>query len=199
MLQSLSTFSTKLILKNAPTEHLDEAAYVYGFMIFYSTLFTGTLLLLFSFIYGAPIRYFIFFLFFTPIRTYSGGFHCNTYLNCTIISIIVFTATYLLSEFLVQMPTYLTVILIISAVFYIYNNSTIIYEKNSVKEEKWRICKKKVTWILYFYSLCISFFLTNTSFYSMATMAAATLTAVAILIHIAKRRKLNEQNHLENN
>ena len=100
MLNYLSTKSTLFLYKKSAFPSSEKPIYVYGFCLFYSSCFIILSILTISSILNHIIDGIYFLLFFILLRTYTGGYHSNTYGGCFIISNLYFLFTYYISQIL---------------------------------------------------------------------------------------------------
>ncbi len=183
MLQSISSYSARHICLKVPSRRYNLSAYTYGFTLLYSSIFTSMLLLLISLIMRRPFHLMMFMLFFIPIRTCSGGYHCKTYIKCTVVSCLCFILTFLVSLMLKLLPVAAALLLTGLIAAYIYRNSPVQNSKQILTAEAVLKNRKKAKWILLLNFLAIAF-LYMTPYFFIAPMGIATLITVAVLMHI---------------
>ena len=102
MLKNISQWAACFLLKKHLINKDLLAVYEYGFQLFFSTLFGAVSITLLSVILF-DIRYaLVFLLFFMPLRTFTGGYHCKTYAGCFVVSNLYFVLTVIVSRFAQQ-------------------------------------------------------------------------------------------------
>lgn len=112
ILEYLSYKLANYILKRNVIQEEDYAIYQYGFQYFLE-LSVGTLCSIFiASILNMLPECLLFFLFFIPMRSYSGGIHLNSYIACFFTSCLVlistlFTAKYLSISYTLSFTLYL--------------------------------------------------------------------------------------------
>lgn len=100
MLKNIAKKCSYYLLSKNVIKTQDIKIYAYGFELLISTIL-GMLSILIISLYFFDISYaLIFFLFFMPLRTFTGGYHCKTYLNCFLFSNMYFVITVSISKLL---------------------------------------------------------------------------------------------------
>lgn len=108
MLKAIANQTTELLIRNHIIDEKNAPIYLYGFQLLYSFLFGTGIIVLSGCVFGILIETFLFLLVFIPFRSYTGGYHANTYLKCTIFTLLSYSFVILSSAFLpVKLSMYL--------------------------------------------------------------------------------------------
>lgn len=78
----LSTKLTNYILLKGVIEENDFEIYQYGFQRFLELFINIMCSIIIAILLNMKLECIVFFLFFIPLRSYSGGFHMEHYLSC---------------------------------------------------------------------------------------------------------------------
>ena len=82
----LSKKLTAYILRKGLISQENTDAYEYGFLYLLEVLVSLFCSIIIAVFLNAEVECLLFFLFFIPLRSYSGGFHTNHYISCLILS-----------------------------------------------------------------------------------------------------------------
>ena len=100
MLNKLATkVSSKMLQRGIISEEMLDI-YVYGFELVFSFLFSVAVMLFIGIVSHRILHTLIFLLVFVTLRSFTGGYHANTYSVCFIVTISSFVVTLLLSEYI---------------------------------------------------------------------------------------------------
>ncbi|MBQ6893684.1 MAG: accessory gene regulator B family protein [Clostridia bacterium] len=139
MLERICTVFTDVLIKKGIVKEEEKEVYVYGSMLSLTT-FLGMLSiilisLLFKWYFG-----FLFLIIYTPLRVYAGGYHCNTYLSCFIVTNIVFVLNVcfvmLLGAMSVLGYTVVTAFVLGLSYIYILLNAPIVGRENPLSSKR---------------------------------------------------------------
>lgn len=86
MTHMIAGFVASILEKNKLIDGEDSIFYQYGFEILIDAVLQTILLLIIGILLGKPMETLVFLIIFTSIRKYSGGYHANTKLKCTLTS-----------------------------------------------------------------------------------------------------------------
>lgn len=86
MTHKIAGFIASMLQKSKVIEDDDSIFYQYGFEILIDTVLQTILLLIIGILLGKPMETLVFLIIFTLIRRYSGGYHANSKLKCTLVS-----------------------------------------------------------------------------------------------------------------
>ena len=99
MLNQIATkLSQRLLLKQVITADYFDI-YVYGFELLISSLLSTSLILIFGILMGQLLQTITFLIVFILLRSFSGGYHANTYIVCSVVTFSCFGIVLLLSHF----------------------------------------------------------------------------------------------------
>lgn len=197
MLEKLSEkFSNKLLEEKVIDENRKEV-YTYGFMIAFSTMAAILSIIILSIIFSDFWSGIIFVTVFLLLRTFSGGYHSDTYLKCFIITNSVYIITYWASRLLYfykNNSTYI-ILLIVSALAGLYlffnkpvvNKNNLISEKTVAKNRKvLRVFTVLITTISIIGLILCNYFKVSYFYFCLIIL---TVVAVNILISIVHFKK----------
>ncbi len=97
-------FAGILIKENAINEE-EKEIYVYGIMLWITTIIGMLSIMVISTVFFKWYWGLLFLIFYTPLRVCAGGYHCNTYFWCFIVTNLVFFLNMALVLGLVELPT----------------------------------------------------------------------------------------------
>ncbi len=160
-MEHLSIKLTDYILKKELIHKEDYAIYQYGFQCFLEVaLSTVCSIVIALFLHMLPECLF-FFLFFIPMRSFSGGLHLNTYFACFIGSCLILVSTLLAVKYF-TVPIFISLILYIICAIVILSIGPVNHPNREVDPQENRIFLRK-TYLTLLLSLltAILFFAAN--------------------------------------
>lgn len=86
MISKLALKTAKIFVNNSKAQYDDEKIYQYGFFVLYSNIVFFIITVIFGIILNSLISSIIFFISFSFIRQFAGGFHAKTETRCEILS-----------------------------------------------------------------------------------------------------------------
>ena len=101
MLNKIATKITKTMLASKIIAEDMFDIYVYGVELFLSFLFNTTIIMIAGILLGRILQTLLFLLIFVLLRSFTGGYHANTYGVCTFVTFLVYGGVLLLSELFV--------------------------------------------------------------------------------------------------
>ena len=120
MLNRIATSLSKRLISDGVISENDLDIYVYGFELFFSFLFSLTMILITGCIVNKLFETLAFLIVFILLRSYSGGYHSDTYLKCTVITMSIYGMVMLFSTYLqVHFLLYFVLIILGWVVLYI--------------------------------------------------------------------------------
>lgn len=189
MLTRIANKCTQVLLNNSIIIKDKEDIFIYGFELFFSTLFAILGIILTSIICLRPDIGFVFLLFFIPIRLFAGGFHASTYGRCFVCTNAVFIVVLLLSVFTLNKVGFLiSGILFLCSLIYIWKNAPIEHKDAPLSQSKRDYNEKMAKKILGIEVLCITivYILKGNQ---IAYTAVLTTVVVAFMMIITKDRR----------
>ena len=138
--------------------------YIYGIELFLSSFICSVLLILIGVITNTFIESIIFIVFFSALRIYTGGFHAQSFMLCTVITLvnyIVIICTYrwlfnYFSKLYVNLPVFLLTLFVVAVFAPVDNPNNPIGKKQAVVYKKRAIIILFVE-IVFFYALLYVF------------------------------------------
>lgn len=192
MLNYLSTKSTIFLFKKSAFPSSEKPIYIYGFCLLYSSCFIIMSILVISSILNHIIYGIYFLLFFIPLRTYTGGYHSNTYGGCFIISNLYFIFSYFIAQILLTVYSIPNMVITLFISVYIYINCPIINSNHVIPVNLLPVYKHKAGILLIIIIFIILFLLVTGHLDNLSRMAIATIITVALLIYISTKERKNK-------
>lgn len=192
MLNYLSTKSALFLYKKSAFPSSEKPIYVYGFCLFYSSCFIILSILTISSILNHILDGIYFLLFFILLRTYTGGYHSNTYGGCFIISNLCFLFTYYIAQILLTVPSIPNMVIAFLISIYIYIKCPIINSNHVIPANFIPVYKHRAGILLTMIIFIILFLLITDHLNNLSRMAIATLITVALLIYISTKKGKNK-------
>lgn len=194
MITSLAQYIADFLLKNdiIISEKLD--IYIYGFEIMISSIISILIGLLLGIAFSQLFECTLFLIVFILMRSYSGGYHANTYLKCNVI----FAANIFIAMLVLRLnfvyTFYLHIIICAVCLALLIRFSPI---KNKYKPLTYKECKKhKITSVIIeiCFALISSVLCFKATKYSIVIDMALLSVAVSMIIEIIiKRRNYDEE------
>ncbi len=189
MLEYLSHKSASLLLSRLARQDTDKSVYTYGFCLLYSSCFIIFSILLLSGLIEHTKYGIYFFLIFIPLRTYTGGYHSQSYAGCLCVSNACFLITYFLAKgILGSIPSPLLLIIDLIISIYIYRKSPVEHRSHPIPLGLHSLYQFKTGILLTMFFILLAVFTITNQLESFVRMASATLCTVAFLIHIAIKK-----------
>lgn len=187
MINQLAIKYTNYLLDRLLIKESESEIYQYGIEILLSSIYTLISFFMLAILFFKLIDGIFFILFFIPIRLFSGGYHAESYLKCYLVTMLVFITTLLMSSIL-AIPLLIIQILSCISSIYIFIHSP--FENKNHPLSKRRLKKNQHrARLLSFIQLSSVFILCYINPH-LALLASLTLTAVALMIYIPKRKEV---------
>ena len=186
MLNQIATkLSQRLLLKQVITADYFDI-YVYGFELLISSLLSTSLILIFGILMGQLLQTITFLIVFILLRSFSGGYHANTYIFCSIVTFSCFGIVLLLSHF-VTIHWGLYFLLAVVGILLLLTFAPI--ENPNKKITPAQRKKHKKTSVILFSVMVLLGLLLTIFFPSIGSTIFFTLIADLILLFIKTKRK----------
>lgn len=198
MLEYISDKSASLLLSRLEGQEDNKSVYTYGFCLLYSSCFIIFSILLLSGLIEHAKYGIYFFLIFIPLRSYSGGYHSQSYTGCFFVSNACFLFTYFLAEgILAFLPCFSLLIITFFISIYIYSKSPVEHKSHPIPKELIPLYRFKTGILLTMFFIILTALSITNQLEPLIRMASATLFTVAFLIHIAikKGEKKDDRNY----
>ena len=168
--------------------------YIYGIELFLSSFICSVLLILIGVITNTFIESIIFIVFFSALRIYTGGFHAQSFMLCTVITLvnyIVIICTYrwlfnYFSKLYVNLPVFLLTLIVIAVLAPVDNPNNPIDKKQAIVYKKRAIIILFVE-IVFFYAL-LYVFLYNKGMVLIPTLMSVDIFMIVPIFSKIKRR-----------
>lgn len=178
----LSQKLTNYILEKGVIEKNDFEIYQYGFQRFLELSVNIICSIIIAVLLDMKFECIAFFLFFIPLRSYSGGFHMEHYLSCLFLSCLSLTSILCIVKYLSPLPVFSCILYLISLVVIKITGS--VDHPNRYVDEADNLYFNKRTNIILLMSfiMFIFFLLTNNTRYLLLESLVFALTSVSLLI-----------------
>jgi len=192
MLNKVSNMMVQILIDKKIVDEDKREVYLYGAMLFLSSVLGILSILLLSIILFDFITFLVFIVFFIPLRIHAGGYHCKTYSCCFIVSnilflLIGFSAKYTYSFVLFQ------IIASIITLFTVIAYSPVTNKYNPLSARRILINRKKSIYIMIFQCLVIFLLLSLRSeyidFYTCIASYSGFTIAILMFIELIKERR----------
>lgn len=172
-------------MNNEPSSDLE--IYVYGFEILLSTIFNMASIFIFSFILGVFIETVLFTLGFATLRLSAGGYHASSHFKClfqygAICFISILSVNYI--ERMIGINFILLIVLNMISLYLIYRYAPIDTVNKPLSPGEYRKHRKnsRLTIIILFSLMIVSYFALNISIYHITILAIALFSESLTLI-----------------
>lgn len=147
MLNRIAISLSKKLVSDGVISENNLDIYVYGFELLFSFLFSVTTILITGCIVNKLLETLAFLVVFILLRSYSGGYHSDTYLKCTIVTMSIYGIVMLFSTYL-QVQLLFYIILIVLGWIALYIKAPIENPNKKLTEQEKK--KHKVTSLILF-------------------------------------------------
>lgn len=148
MLNNLGKRLTNTLINNHQIDESERCLYEYGFFIFLSNAIYVIITLILGSIFNILFASIVFYVAFSLIRRYAGGFHASSEINCTLITTISIFLCLLCTKLCetnnIQMP--ILVLTIIAAIF-IFILCPLDTPEKPLTQEEYKYFRK-ISWVI---------------------------------------------------
>lgn len=201
MLENIAEACSDILLKGKAIDQSKKEVYTYGFMITISTVVAMLTIVIFSVLFSDVLSSLVFLIIFTPLRSFSGGYHCKTYLNCFIVTNLLYIATYWAAKglCLIAYSEYMFIGILLVSAIYLFVNTPVLNANNPLSQKRVAKNKKASRRLIVIISavlltgmvLCMVFQIN--SFY--ICLGIVTTFVVDILMLIVQINHMRRENH----
>ena len=179
-----------------------KEVYMYGMTLLITNMLGIMSILLISALFFSISEGIVFLLVFSILRIHSGGYHCKTYLNCFIVSNLIFIIVLLTSRAITMLHIFsiavLNCALLVSSLILVLLYAPVIPDNHRLSNKRLMKNRKKavvlssgLTLVCY---ICMFIGLDNTTVVQYCTLVAITVTAVSVLMLISKIKERSSKN-----
>ncbi|MBQ8802784.1 MAG: accessory gene regulator B family protein [Tyzzerella sp.] len=187
MLNKISRKMTSGLIKYVKDVRYDEEVYVYGFELVISTVLCWIAIIINAFLLSDVMSGIVFIIVFSSLRIFAGGYHADSYIKCFLMSNAFFVFLMMLKGLLSGIHILVWWGVFLMCVGYIGQNAPIINPKQPIGENKKKLCKKNIRYVLGIDVLVI--FVYTILNQKMANMAILSIALVAVLMLISNNHK----------
>lgn len=190
-IEKISQSVVAFICRNMQVDDEMAEVYKYGIEIIVSSLINFLLILISSLILGDLLAGIVFMTLFVLLRSYTGGYHAETYLRCNIAFICTYLATYVIAQAIsvVEHNIVITVVALVLAYIPIWIFAPVKNRHKYLSEEK--ICfSRVVSAIVYFLSTLIAMILCiNNIWYGYLLAITDISISLLVMVEVFMQKK----------
>lgn len=184
LLQVLANASTNLFIRKKIIAGEQSDIFIYGFEIFYSTLFSSLGIIVLAIIFNSWTNGVLFLLYFMPIRIFAGGYHASTYRRCFILTNAVFLITIVFANILFYFNFAIKFVILLVSIVYIVKHAPI--ENVNAPLSSYKRIKNMVYAKRCLFIECVSMVIWfSFGFYRVVLLIIATTVIVSLMMKIA--------------
>lgn len=190
-MEKLSQSVVSFICRNMQVDDEMAEVYKYGVEITVSSLINFLLILISSLILDDLLAGIVFMTLFILLRSYTGGYHAETYLRCTIAFICTYLATYVIAQAIsvVEHNIVITGVALVLAYIPIWIFAPVKNRHKYLSEEKIRF-SRVVSAVVYFLSTLIAMILcVNNIWYGYLLAVTDTSISLLVMIEVFMQKK----------
>ena len=190
MLNKCATYLTNKLNNNINFSNEEKDIYVYGFELLLSTLLSTISIFAISLAYKNIFFFLFFILFFYSLRLFCGGFHAKTYLQCFILTNLIFVSTIVLSKvvMLINLKNIMPLLVFLGfcVIFYYAPIENGNHPYSKTKYQKFRIISRILAMVYMLIFLCVYVFVDTDI---IVINASWSYIWVSLMIVIAKLKE----------
>ena len=188
MLNKVAKFLTSHLVDAGVVSSDSKEIYIYGFEVLITSLLSTILVLIAGAIWGRFIETICFLVVFIVLRSFTGGFHANTYWLCTVVTLSIYCTVMLLSK--TAIPGILYWLLLPVGVIVLIIKAPI-RNPNKYMTDKEYLMYKLISIILFIVMAITGILLLNIAV-AMSSVIYYTLVADLVLIFVRTHYVTNE-------
>lgn len=192
MIEKISKKILSFVAAYVPMDEDIAEVYQYGIEISISTALNVLITMMIAFIVGDPLCGIIFLICMVLIRSYSGGYHAESYLKCNCTMVVMFSLAFGISKLLVYFNLaefHIMASALMLAFIPIYAFSPVKNKHKELSKKKAKKCKI-ISIILYIAMGIIGLYLILiNSLYGSIMIATLVEVSVAVLVEIIRKRR----------
>ena len=185
MLERISEKTSDYLIRRGIISIDSRDVYVYGFALLYSFLINTVVIISAGIILGKVIETLMFLFIFVVLRSFTGGFHSNSFVLCTVITYSVYTAVMLLSSLRVHFVLF--VILFVGGFVCLFLLVPIEHPNKPITDKKKR--QHKITSLVLFSFIAVAGIVINIYDMSYGSVVFFSLIADIVLLFIKNSKK----------
>lgn len=186
MIFRISSFFSKVIIKEHLIDEKDVAMQEYGFQIMLANLFNFCIVVVIGLVSGEILKALVFYVVFISLRIHSGGFHANSYGCCFLLFGTICAACIFLSNWFLKNNCIFQPFIIACTVngLCVYTMAPIPHVNRQISDEE-KVLFRKKSWIVLFVWVMAGTILLATEFRYIVPSIAVALLEVSILMLVA--------------
>ena len=194
MLEKIALRLTSYMIEQGVVAHEDAEIYVYGWKMLLFSVGSFSSILLVGFFLGQLWGTALFLLFFTFLRSYAGGYHANTFSQCFLTTITIYTCCLLLHSYLPELYWDLAVsVFLLMSIFITYRWAPIDHPNKPFRGQQKQILKELSRIVVLSQTLILLVlrvwqpWLQQYLLWAALAMAVASLTLLYVIYHPYKK------------
>lgn len=191
MLNKIATKITKTMLAHKIIAEDMFDIYVYGFELLLSFLFNTTIIMVSGILLSRILQTLLFLLIFVLLRSFTGGYHANTYSVCTLVTFLIYGGILLFSELFTPSLLFYEALAIVGVAL-LLALAPIEHPNKKITEKKKRKYKH-ISLVLFLIFITVGALLCHAEC-QLNAVVFFTLTADLLLLFV-KNRKKGENKH----
>lgn len=197
MIDELSDQIARWLLKGSRKGKDEFEIYSYGISVMISFVISSASVLIIGFIFNSLVETAIYVFVFTLVRSYTGGYHCNTYLRCNLLYI----GCYILSLAGIKLLSFFHLAWVVLLIAYLFSNIVIIgfspigHKNKPIAKEDYLPLKLKAVAISL--TCTVASIILSIIGIKQAYIVAAVLLQVAIAMLVALHNEKGEKENEE--
>lgn len=163
----------------------EKEVYAYSIEVLISLLVNLIILYVAAYILNKKFELIIFIIFFSGLRTYAGGYHAKTHIECFFISLSIFIISAMCGTYLKQFGAIILVSGVLFSILMVFWRAPSESEnKPSSKDErkKYKVISRIIVLILSFCAVMLYFLRVKTDFIYISAVVAMVIESVSLLM-----------------
>ena len=141
-MKRVSSVLTDYVIHKGMVEEKDREMYKYGFTVALEFSLFAVFCIFMALYLDMPVEGIIFFIIFSPLRSYAGGLHLESFQACFALSCLTYSAVLTIIKY-IQIPALLSFTILITLELLVYALYPVEHINREVDEEENRYFKKK--------------------------------------------------------
>lgn len=181
-MERLSIKLTNYIFAKGVIEEKEFEIYQYGFQRFLELSLNVICSIMIAVLLDMKLECIVFFLFFVPLRSYSGGFHMESYIPCLLLSCMSLTGILCIVKFFSVTPLFPCILYVISLVVIKVIGSVDHPNRNVDDEDNLFFNRRANIVMLISFIIFIALLLSNNTRYLLLEALVFTLMSISLII-----------------
>jgi len=171
----------------------EKEIYAYSIEVLLSLILNLIIIFETAYIIGKIPEFIVFIIFFSGLRTYAGGYHAKSHIECMTESFIVFFISAMSSTWFKSSGEFIITTGIITSIYLVFKYSPSESENkplNNSKRKRYRIISKSMLIIFCSVIIILYFYRIQTNYIYLTAVVAMTIESISLII--PKKRSYSE-------